>query len=70
MRLGELNNSHVNLFKILYGLCQDPSLGLATKSKGMERWGPRMQLGSHIHILGNAKECEGMSPHTPKWAPI
>jgi hypothetical protein len=28
-----------------------------------------MQLGSHIHTLKNAKECEGMNPHTPKWTP-
>ncbi len=29
----------------------------------------KMQHGSHIHIFGNVKECEGMSPHTPKWTP-
>jgi hypothetical protein len=35
---------------------------------------PRQKLGkvwaiNHIHILGNVGECEGMSPHTPKWIP-
>jgi len=49
--------------------CYNPSLGLVTKARGMERCGPRVQLESHIHILKSAGECEGMSPHTPKWAP-
>jgi hypothetical protein len=26
-----------------------------------------MQLKSHIHTPKSAKECEGMSPHIPKW---
>jgi hypothetical protein len=24
----------------------------------------------HIHIFESARECEGMSPHTPEWTPI
>jgi len=28
----------------------------------MKRCGPKVQPGSHIHILGSAKECEGMNP--------
>jgi hypothetical protein len=27
----------------------------------------KMQLGNHIHIPENVRECEGMSPRTPKW---
>jgi len=33
----------------------------------MEKCGPRMQIGNHIHIPRSAKECEGMSLHIPKW---
>jgi hypothetical protein len=28
-----------------------------------------MKPGSHIHNPRSVGECEGMSPHTPKWAP-
>jgi hypothetical protein len=34
----------------------------------MERCKVRVQLGSHIHILDNVKECEGTSPCIPKWS--
>jgi hypothetical protein len=33
----------------------------------MERWRLKVQPKNHIHILGSAKECEGLNPHTPKW---
>jgi len=29
-----------------------------------------MQFENHIHTPKNAKKCEKMSPHTPKWTPI
>jgi hypothetical protein len=35
----------------------------------MERCGSRVQPKSHIHTPGNVGECEGVSPHTPKWTP-
>jgi hypothetical protein len=50
--------------------CHDPSLGFMTKTRGMERCGLKVQLGSHIHTLGSAGKCEGMNPCIPKWAPI
>jgi hypothetical protein len=28
-----------------------------------------VQPGDHIPTLESARECEGMSPHTPKWTP-
>jgi hypothetical protein len=40
-----------------------------TKARGMKSVKTEMQPKSHNHTLGNAKECEGMSPQTPKWAP-
>jgi hypothetical protein len=39
------------------------------QNKVLERCRPRVQPGNHIQILGSVGECEGMSPHTPKWAP-
>jgi hypothetical protein len=33
----------------------------------MERCGMKVQVGSHIHIPGSEKKCEGMGPHIPKW---
>jgi len=26
-------------------------------------------MGVTFHAPGSARECEGMNPHTPKWAP-
>jgi hypothetical protein len=46
------------------------TLGLARdQSKVLERCEPKVQPESHIHIPGNVGECEGMNPHTLKWAP-
>jgi len=36
----------------------------------MEKCEPKMQPINHIHTSESAKECEGISPHTPKWTPI
>jgi len=47
-------------------LCHDLNFGFRPK-KGMERCGLRVQAKSHIHTLENVRECEGMSPNTPKW---
>jgi len=45
------------------------TLGLArNQSKVLERCEPKVQPESHIHIPRNVGECEGMNPHTPKWA--
>jgi len=47
-------------------LCHDFNFGFQPK-KGMERCGLRVQTRSHIHTFESARECEGMSPNTPKW---
>jgi hypothetical protein len=36
----------------------------------MKRCGLRAQPRSHSHISESVRECEGMSPHTPKWTPL
>jgi hypothetical protein len=64
-----LNCNPTSLFPCtLVMFCHDPSLGFATKAKGMERHELKMQPRSHIHTLGSVGEHEGMNPHTPKWA--
>jgi len=32
--------------------------------------GQEGSLGVLLHALGNARECEGIDPHTPKGTPI
>jgi hypothetical protein len=31
--------------------------------------GQEGNMGVTFHALGSARKCEGMNPHTPKWAP-
>jgi len=47
----------------------NPSLGLTTKARACEGVGQEWSLGVTFHALGSVGECEGMNPHTPKWAP-
>jgi len=59
----------LELCRCLNPYCHDPNLGLMTKAvRGMERWQLKVQPRNHIHIFKSARKCEGMSPHTPKWA--
>jgi hypothetical protein len=55
---------------ILKSSCYNPSLGLTTKAKACkgegQKWSPRITF----HAPKNVRECEGMNPHTPKWACI
>jgi hypothetical protein len=49
--------------------CRNPSLGLATKAKGLQGCGPRGSLGVTSHAPGSVGKCEGVNPHTPKATP-
>jgi hypothetical protein len=49
--------------------CYNPSLGFATKAKGLQGFGPRRKPGSHITCSHECEKCEGMNPHTPKATP-
>jgi hypothetical protein len=51
-------------------VCRNPSLGLATKARACKGVGRAGSLEVTSHAPGSAKECKGMSPHTPKWTPI
>jgi hypothetical protein len=47
---------------------QDLNLGFVTKAKAQGanwEWSP----GVTLHVPRSVGECEGMNPHTPKWAP-
>jgi hypothetical protein len=50
--------------------CRNPSFGLTTKAKGLQRYGPKGSLGVTSHIPGSVRKCEGVNPHTPKAIPL
>jgi hypothetical protein len=46
-------------------MCRNLSLGLTTKARACKGVGQEGSPGVTSHAPGNAKECEGMNPHTP-----
>jgi hypothetical protein len=49
--------------------CRNPSLGLATKAKGLQGCGPRGSPRVTSHTPGSVRKCEGVNPHIPKATP-
>jgi len=49
--------------------CRNPSLGLATKAKGLQGCGPKGSPGVTSHTPESVRKCEGVDPHTPKATP-
>jgi hypothetical protein len=49
--------------------CRNPSFGLATKAKGLQKYGPRESSGVTSRTPESVGKCEGMNPHTPKVIP-
>jgi hypothetical protein len=47
----------------------DFSLELATKARACKGANRKGSMGLTFHAPGSVGECEGMNPHTPKWAP-
>ncbi len=47
-------------------MCCNLSLGFATKARVYKVAGQKGSLGVTSSAPENAKECEGMNPHTPK----
>jgi len=45
------------------------SLRFATKARTCKGVGQEWSLGVTFHAPGSVRNCEGMNPHTPKWAP-
>jgi hypothetical protein len=58
------------LLGLSLGPCRNLSLGLMTKARGLQGYGPRGTPGSRITCSRECKECEGMNPHTHKWIPV
>jgi hypothetical protein len=59
-----------NYIKNVFRLCRNPSLGLVTKVRACKGAGQEGSPGVTSHVPRSVGECEGMNPHTPKWAPI
>jgi hypothetical protein len=51
---------------IMYILCHNPSLGLATKARACKGVGQEGRPGVTSHATKSVGECEGMNPYTPK----
>ncbi len=49
--------------------CRNLSLGLVTKARAYKSAGQEGSPGDTFHAPENAKECEGMNPHTHKGIP-
>jgi len=49
-------------------ICHNLSLGLVTKVKASKGEDQEGRLGVTFHVPENARKCEGMNLHTPKWA--
>jgi hypothetical protein len=58
----------INYF--LISTCYNLSLGLTTKVRACKVASQEGSLRVTSYAFGNAKECEGMNLHTPKWTPI
>jgi hypothetical protein len=53
----KVTNSYCNL-----------NLELATKARAYKGASQEWSLGVTFHVSKSVRECEGMNPHTPKWA--
>ncbi len=74
-RKKRLNSEEINKVYLLFWKfklnflkfkCRNPSFGFSTKAKGVEGCGPKGSLGVTSETPGSARECEGVSLHTPK----
>jgi hypothetical protein len=62
-------NPHIPKRAFTFGVYCNPSFGLATKVRGCKVAGQEGSLRVMPHAPGNARECEGIDPHTPKGTP-
>jgi len=49
--------------------CHDLNLEFASKTKAYKGEGQEGSPRVIFNVLENIRRCEGMNPHTPKWAP-
>jgi hypothetical protein len=57
------------LLPLLEAICCNPSLGLATKARGLQGCGLRGSPRVTPHVPKSVRRCEGVNPHTPKATP-
>jgi hypothetical protein len=64
-----LTSNVMGIIFILSLMSHNLSFGLTIKARAYkdagQKWNPRVTF----HIPGSLGKCEGMNPHTPKWAP-
>jgi hypothetical protein len=47
----------------------DPNLRFMIKARAYKGAGQKLARESYFMLPRSVRECEGMNPHTPKWAP-
>jgi hypothetical protein len=65
MKSGNLKNSY-NLYRVIVATL---ALGSRPRQKGLQGCGPKGSLGATSETPGSARECEGVSLHTPRATP-
>jgi hypothetical protein len=65
---GDAIVNHVGFHSLRNYFVATLALGLRPKQGPTKVW-TKVSPGVTFHVLGSARECEGMNPHTPKWAP-
>jgi hypothetical protein len=52
----------------MFQSCGNPSLRLTTKVRACKVAGQEWSMGVKFYVPGSVGQCEGMNPHTCKWA--
>jgi hypothetical protein len=63
------NCIHMQLMQFNDNCCRNLSFGLTTKAKVSKGAGQEWSPIVTFHAPKSVGKCEGMNPHTPKWAP-
>ncbi len=65
--LTKFSRASINCPTLLFiGTYHNPSLGLATKAKGLHGYKPKGSIGVTPHAPRSARECEGVNLHILK----
>ncbi len=62
------SSSSSRTWKNMNHMCRNPSLRLMTRAMFAKVQAKRGSPRITFHALRSVGECEGMNPHTPKWA--
>jgi hypothetical protein len=66
LQLPTTNLNH--LIGYCFIVCRNPNLGLTTKIRACKGASQKGSSGITFHLPRSVRKCEGMNPHTPKWA--